>query len=219
MVQNVDMKRVVYFCLGIVLIACITLVVLLLHGPKERETWSTLAALLAVIAAVIAILPALRILEIQEGALRPRPIPHFDLTSRYDLLQLRVKNLGASVAYDVHLTWKAHPVDHKGSEVRSLDRISALLPGESVSTLIGTAHDTVKRLSHTQFEGECHFKDSSGKRLRQKFICSVDASQKQLVHDNELPKTLRELQDIPKELARIAKYLEKLMPGPENEAE
>jgi hypothetical protein len=217
MVQNVDMKRVVYFCLGIVLIACITIVAVLLHGAKEKETWSTLAALLAVIAAVIAVLPALRVLEIQEDTLRPRPTPHFDLTSRYDLLQLRVKNLGAGVAYDVHLTWKAHPVDHKGSEVRSLDRISVLLPGESVSTLIGASHDTVKRLSHTQFEGECRYKDSSGKRLRQKFICSVDASQQQLLHDNELPKTLRELQDVPKELARIAGLLEKLMPQSEND--
>jgi hypothetical protein len=209
------MRRTVYFCLGIVLVTCITLVALLLHGPKEKETWSTLAGLLAVIAAVIAVLPALRVLEIQEDALRPRPTPYFDLTSRYDLLQLRVKNLGAGVAYDVQLTWKTHPVDHEGNEVRSLDRISVLLPGKSVSTLIGASHDTVKLFADTQFEGECRYKDSTGKGLRQNFIWSVDASQKQLLHENELPKTLRELQDVPKELARIAEQLEKLMPRSE----
>lgn len=206
------MKTAVYFCLGIVLVACITLAAILLYGPKEKETWTTLAALLAVTAAVIAVLPALRVLELQEDSLRPRPIPYFDLTSRYDLLQLRVKNFGAGVAYDVQLKWKTRPVDHKGNEVQSLDRISVLLPQESVSTLIGASHDAVGKLSDTQFEGECHYKDSSGKRFRQNFICSVVASQKQLQHDNELPKTLRELQDIPKELARIAEQLEKLVP-------
>jgi len=206
------MKTVVYFCLGIVLVVCITLAAILLYGPKEKETWSTLAALLAVTAAVIAVFPALRVLELQEDSLRPLPTPYFDLTSRYDLLQLRVKNFGAGVAYDVLLKWKTHPVDHNGNEVQSLDRISVLLPQNSVSTLIGASHDIVRKLADTQFEGECHYKDSSGKRFRQNFICSVDASQKQLLHDNELPKTLRELQDIPKELARIAEQLEKLLP-------
>jgi hypothetical protein len=212
MVQNVEMKTAVYCCLGIVFVACVGLAAFLLHGPKEKETWSTLAAVLAVIAAVIAVLPALRVIEIQEDSQRPRPTPYFDLTSRYDLLQLRVKNFGASIAYDVQLKWKTRPVDHKGNEVCSLDCISVLVPQESVSTLIGTAHDTVRKLSDSQFEGECHFKDASGKRFRQRFICSVDASRKQLLHDNELPKTLRELQDIPKELARIADQLEKLTP-------
>jgi len=210
--QNIVMKTAVYCCLGILFLACIGLAAFLLHGPKEKETWSTLAAVLAVIAAVIAVLPALRVLEVQEDSQRPRPTPYFDLTSRYDLLQLRVKNFGASAAYDVHLKWKTRPIDHKGNEVKSLDHISVLVPLESVSTLIGASNDTVRNLSDTQFEGECHYKDASGKRYRQKFICSVDASQKQLLHDNELPKTLRELQDIPKELARIAAQLERLMP-------
>jgi len=206
------MKAAVYFCLGIVLVVCVTLAAFLLYGPKEKETWSTLAALLAVTAAVIAVLPALRVLEIQEDSLRPRPTPYFDLTSRYNLLQLRVKNFGVGVAYDVQLNWKTCPVDHKGNEVQSLDRISVLLPQESVSALIGASHDTVRRFSDTQFEGECQYKDSSGKRFRRNFICSVNARQKQLLHDNEWPKTLRELQNIPKELARIAEQLDKLQP-------
>jgi len=115
------MKTAVYLCLGIVLVVCVTLAAILLYGPKEKETWSTLAALLAVAAAVIAVFPALRIIELQEDSLRPRPTPYFDLTSRFSLLQLRVKNLGAGVANDVQLKWKTHPVDHKGNEIQSLD--------------------------------------------------------------------------------------------------
>jgi len=176
------MKTAARFCLAVVLLACLTLAGFLLHGPKEKETWSTLTGLLAVIAAVIAALPALRVLEIQEDALRPRPTPYLDLTSRHNLLQLRVKNLGGGVAYDVELHWKAQPVDHEGNKVTSLDHTSTLLPQESVSTLMGPSSKMVTGLSDTRFEGECCFKDSTGRKFRQRFICSVDGNQKQLVH-------------------------------------
>jgi hypothetical protein len=110
-----------------------------------------------------------------------------------------------------------HPVDHKGDEVRSLDQIAILLPQESVSVLVGAAHDTVRRFSDARFEGQCQYKDSTGKKFCEEFVCSVDASRKQLVHDNEMPKTLRELQDIPKELARIADQLGNLMSRSEDD--
>jgi hypothetical protein len=206
------MKTAARLCVAVVLLACLALAGFLLFGPKEKEPrekekWSALTGVLAVTAASIGVLPALRVLELQEDALRPRPTPYFDLTSRYNLLQLRVKNFGGGAAYDVQLHWKSYPVDHEGNRITSLDRISIILPQESVSTLVGASSKMVREFSNTRFEGECQFKDSNGKTFRQKFICSVDASQQQLVHDNELPKTLRELQDIPKELARIVEQL------------
>jgi hypothetical protein len=206
------MKILARISLALVFLVSVGLAGFLLHGPKEKETWATLTGLMAVIAAVVAVLPAIRILEIQEDLLRPRPTPYFDLTSRYGLLQLRVKNLGGGVAYDVKLKWKAHPVDHKGNKVTSLDNISVLLPQESASSLIGSSAHVVKELAQNRFEGECWCKDSTGKRLREKFICSVDAHQKQLIHDYELPKALHDLQEVPKELARIADLLEKFKP-------
>jgi len=202
-------KNFAHTLLLIVFVASLSLLAFLLHEPKEKETWATITGLLAVIAAVIAVVPALRVLEIQEDALRPRPTPYFDITSRYNLLQLRVKNLGGGVAYDVQLKWKAHPLDHNGGKITALDHISVLLPQESASALVGASSNMVKELSRSKFEGECCFKDSTGKRLRQKFICSVDAHQKQLLHDDELPKALHDLQDVPKELSRIADLLEK----------
>lgn len=208
--HNACVRILVRSSLIIILVASLSLAGFLLLGPKEKETWATLTGLLAVIAAVVAILPALRVLDIQEDAMRPRPTPYFDLTSRYGLLQLRVKNLGGGVAYDVHLKWKTHPVDHKGEQVTSLDHISVLLPQQSVSTLVGPSAFVVKELSNSWFEGECLCKDSTGKRIREKFICSVDAHQKQLVYDEELPKALHDLQEVPKTLGRIADLLEEI---------
>lgn len=41
-------------------------------------------------------------------------------------------------------------------------------------------------------------------------MCSVDGSQKQLLHNDEVLKTLHDVQEIPTELERIADLLEKL---------
>jgi hypothetical protein len=208
--HNVRVRTLVRLSLAIILIACLTLIGFLLHGPKEKDTFAVLTGLLAVIAAVIGAVPALRIVEIQEDTLRPRPTPYFDLTSRYNMLQLRVKNIGGGVAYDVHLIWKTHPLDQSGNKVTSLDEISVLLPQDSASVLIGVSHEAVKAFSQKRFEGECTFKNSNGRKYREKFICSVDGNRKQLIHDDELPKALRDVQEIPKILGRIADQLEKL---------
>ena len=194
--------------LVIIAFACFALAVYLLYAPKEKETWATLTGLLAVVAAVIAVLPALRVLEIQEDVLRPRPIPHFDLSSRYHLLQLRVKKFGGGVAYDVRLRWKEHPRDHKGEEITSLDQISVLLPQDSVSTLVGASPTFVKELSQSRFQGECRFRDSTGKGYHDDFVCSVDGNLKQLLHNDEMLKALHDVQEIPKELTRIADLLQ-----------
>ena len=202
------MRHLARISLIIVALACLALAAFILKAPREKETWAALTGVLAVIAAIIAASPALRMLEIQEDAMRPRPTPYFDLTSRYSLLQLRVKNLGGGVAYGIQLNWKTHPINYKGEKADNVDHISVLLPQESASTLIGTSVEFVKKLSNSQFEGECLCRDATGKKYRQKFICSVDGSQKQLVHDDELPKTLYELQKLPEQLNRIAKVLE-----------
>jgi hypothetical protein len=201
---------VVRVALVVLFIAAIALTLFLLIWHREKEAWSSLAGALAVIAALIAIIPALRLLELQEDALRPRPIPYFDLTSRYQMHQLRVKNFGGSVAYNIRLEWNAHPVNYEDEKIESLDHITVLLPGESVSTLVGVSTNTVKKYASSRYTGKVRFEDATGKKWKDKFICSVDADQKRLVHDEEMPRTLRDLQDIPKELTRIADALKKL---------
>src|SRR5271166_4187864 len=103
----------------------------LLFRPKQPETWATLTAVLALVAAVISAWPALRVLEIQEDATRPCPTPFFDVTSRYGLMLLRVKNLGAGTAYDVRLNWSQPLHNEEGNEVTALDAIPILIPQES----------------------------------------------------------------------------------------
>jgi hypothetical protein len=189
--------------LVVVFAAAIVLAAMLLLGPKSKETWATLTAVLAVIAAVISAWPSLRVLEIQEDATRPCPTPHFDITSRYGLLLLRVSNIGAGVAYNVQLNWDKHPQDEEGEDVTSLDSISVLMPHDSVSILVGRPHDLLQKYPTMRFEGTLGFKDATGKYRKQRFICSADEYRKRLTFDNEMPRTLHELQKLPKELTEI----------------
>jgi len=201
------MKMMSRVFLAVVFLAAFGLALFLLLGPKEKETWATLTGVLAVIAAVISAWPSIRVLEIQEDATRPCPTPHFDITSRYGLLLLRVKNLGAGVAYDVRLTWKKHPQNEEGEEVSTLDVVPVLMPQESVSVNMGRPHELFKKYPKMRYEGTVEFKDVTGIRIRQEFICSADEHRSRLVHDDEMPRTLYDLQKIPQELAGIRKAI------------
>jgi hypothetical protein len=123
------------------------------------------------------------------------------------LLLLRVKNLGAGVAYDVRLTWKKHPQNEEGEEVSALDVIPALMPQDSVSVNLGRPHELFKKYLDMRYEGAVDFEDVTGRRISQKFICSADEHRSRLVHDDEMPRTLYDLQKIPQELAEIRKAI------------
>ena len=179
--------------------------------PGDREVWSAVTGSLAVLAAVIATWPSLRLMELQEDSLRPYAVPSIDSRSRYQLTQLKVTNLGASVAYDVSIDWDSHPKDEAGIEVRRLDAIPVLLPKEAVSTLLGRPWILFKESEGYTMTGKIRYKDARGKRFQHQFICSGHGYSKGLLHDDELPKTLREVQDIPKHLEEINKSLQALL--------
>jgi len=107
-------------------------------------------------------------------------------------------------------------MDHNGDEITVLDEIPVLLPDESVSTLVGASHDIVKKYTGIRFEGEAHFEDANGRLFCQKFVCSTQEHRKRLIHDEELPKTLRDLQDVPKQLGQIVDALNELRINQEN---
>lgn len=205
------MRILIRILLGLVLVAAVVLAVVLLLGLKETETvmWATLTAVLAVVAAVISAWQSLRILEIQEDATRPCPTPYFDITSRYGFLLLRVKNLGAGVAYGVHLNWNKRPQNEEGEEVTAVDAVPVLVPHESVSVLVGRPHELFNKYPAMRFEGIVECKDVTGKHMTQPFICSADEHRSRLVHDDELPRTLYDLQQIPKRLDGIADAIRK----------
>ena len=188
----------------VVFVLAFGLAVHLLSLPKEKETLATLAATLAVIAAVISAWPSLKVLELQEDATRPNPVLYFDVSSRYLLMLLKMKNCGAAVAYDIVVNWEMHPTNDQNEEVTALDQVAVLVPQQSVSVNIGLSNTLLTRKKSMTFLGTLEFRDSSGKKYSTPFKCSADQFARQLDFDEEMPKTLHELQKLPKNLENIA---------------
>lgn len=199
-------RRTLLYSLFLASICCIIYVLL---GANSQK-FPLVIALLAVLAAIIAALPSFKLLELQEDSVRPHIFPHFDYSSRHNLLQLRVVNLGNVVAHDIRLTWLEHIPGIEGESIESLDRIQLLLPNGSASTLIGESRAKVQEFGDKKFMGFCTYTDSRGKWYKEAFTLSVEGYRKRLVHDDELPKTLRELQELPEKLGKIEEAIRSL---------
>ena len=69
--------------------------------------------------------------------------------------------------------------------------------------MVGRPHQLFQKYPTMRFEGMVEFRDATKKSMRYAFICSADEHRKRLVHDDELPRTLYELQQIPNKLSEI----------------
>ncbi len=178
-------------------------------GFKETETWAVIAAVLAVITAILSAWSTQRSLELQEDALKAYPYPYIDVKSRYSLMQLRVKNFGGSIAHDIKIKWNSPPLlNRKGeeahfTEVKDASDIAVLLPGESVAVLIDASMQAYTKNQDMNYSGEIEFRNASGRKRKHPFFISAEPYRHTLLHEEEQPKTLRDIQKIPDELEKI----------------
>ncbi|HSG15109.1 MAG TPA: hypothetical protein VLE70_02150 [Anaerolineae bacterium] len=139
----------------------------------------------------------------------------FDLTSRFGLALLRVKNTGGMVAHSISLEWTPELRNDKGETIgfpktNDTPAISVLLPGESISQIIGVHHEFIASHPETEFTGYITFQDPSRYTYKRPFRLDGRPFVGTPTHDDEAVKTHYELQKLPKELADIRKVLEKL---------
>jgi hypothetical protein len=86
-------------------------------GPADPSAWATVAAGLAVVAAIVSGWTSQRVLELQEDAQAPNPVPVIDVRSRYQLAQFRITNHGGSSAHNVRIAWQQQLKDSTGLDV------------------------------------------------------------------------------------------------------
>lgn len=182
---------------------------LLKLGLAEPSAWATVAAALAVVAAVASAWTSQRVLELQEDSLAPNPVPVIDLRRRYELAQFRVTNHGGGSAHDVKITWQQQLRDAEGKDVLlGRDVAIPVIPaGESASVLLGSSHSFVKTHQATTFRGTIEYSNASGRPYRKLFVVTAEHERVALTHDEETPKTLRELQKLPDELKAVARAI------------
>jgi len=187
------------------LIAWVAVVSLHSLGLNNVTTWATLAAALAVLAAVASAWTSQRMVELQEDALQPNLVPWIDLRSRYGMAQFRITNHGGSAAYDIRLSWERPLQDAEGRIVTlgTNTPIPVLEAKQSASVLIGIPHMWFSKVSDTTSKGSINFLNASGHRRSAPFIVSAEHERSALVHHDELPKTLYELQKLPDLLEKL----------------
>lgn len=173
-----------------------------------RDSAAVVAASLAVTASLVSAWTGQRVLELQEDAQQPYPYPFFDVTSRYSVMQLRVTNFGGSVARDINLKCDNPLLNAKGdpvtfSEQEGAPDIAVLLPGQSVTTPVGTDEEIFGERTDLNYSGSVKFKTASGKDEEHPFYLSAEQYRHTLAYDEEQLKTHHQLQQIPKEVKTL----------------
>jgi hypothetical protein len=207
-----DAARVLFrIVLGTAILVALAVAVISVRalGTADPVVWATLAAVLAVIAAVVSAWTGQRVLELQEDAQRPNPVPVIDLRSRYQLAQFRITNHGETPAHRVRIIWQQQLRDAEGSDVvLGRDEPIPLIPsGESASVKMGLSNAFIQAHANTTFTGIISFADASDRTFNRSFVISAEHGRTAQVHDEESPKTNFELQKIPGELEQVARNI------------
>lgn len=211
------MRKVVRTFLAVASVIAIMAIAMAFYflSPYEGTTWATVAAASAVIASVITAYNGQRVFEIQQSAQRPYPYPIIDASSRYQLLQLRVRNFGGTAAHDINLDWKNRPLDFQNRPVSftlqsGAPEIAVLLPGQSIATPIDSEVEFFRKHEDANYTGRVFFKDASARTLHHDFHVSAEQYRLSSSHAEEEPKTYSELQKIPKQLEELRHAVERL---------
>lgn len=106
--------------------------------------WNTIAATLAVITAIIGTFLSLKIVWKQEDEFEPEILVLFDVDSRSGVIQLVIKNIGGSNAYDIKLKWNKTLKDAKDKEV-VLPYVPVLTKGDSIKLIIDSTKDRLQK--------------------------------------------------------------------------
>ena len=144
--------------------------------------------------------------RLQEDALEPNPQPSIDSRSRYGLVQFRLVNKGQTAAHDLSVRWKVPLSTVEGNVVSLGDggTLAVLVPGDSLSVVLGEAKLFFDKFPSTTASGVLSFSNASGDVLSREFVVTAEHERSALRHDREEPKTHYELQKIPAALDKIS---------------
>lgn len=191
-------------------------------GPYEGAAWTTLAAALAVSASLMTVgigeqvlQLQQRVLQLQEDAQQPYPYPSVDVTSRYQLMQLRVTNYGGSVARNISLEWDEPLLNDQDQQVQFMGQegapdIAVLLPGQSVAARLGDEIEMYNKYNDMNYSGIIKFSNASGKTMKRSFFLSAEQYRGGYSYEEEGVRAHYELQRIPKELKKLNDTVKKL---------
>ena len=181
---------------------------ILLVDSEKASAWNAIAASLAVITAIISTWGAQKIIEQQEDAQKPSPYLYFDVSSRYQLVLLAIKNSGGTPSYKVSITWEKPLINYKGENIPSSE-IPILLPNETISIVVDQSASIFTN-QDLNYSGKISYYNSSNNLFQRDFEISLEQYRGTLMYSDESLKTHYQLQKLPDILEKIESQLKEI---------
>jgi hypothetical protein len=211
------MRYILRVTFVLTIISSIFLVVI---GVCNRE-WETVTASVSLIIAIISAWIAHEIFIKQSDTERPQIILRLDFKSRYGLILLVAENFGQKPAFNIKIMWDKELMNLNDEVITfnkydSIFDIPVLNTKEQTSIYIDTSDQFFEKHKEDEldYSGIISFQESlnSKKRTKYPFYLSFKHYGLTPYFENELPKTLYELQKIPEKLDKIEEALKKNKP-------
>lgn len=206
------MRRILIFCFILLLLSSISLSVI---GLVNKE-WETLTATISLTIAIISGWIAYEAFFRQSLSERPQIILRTDSKSRYGMILLVAENLGKKPAFNITLDWNQELLNCKNEKItfNKYDdnvEIPVLNPMENTSVIIDSQANFYKRYRdiNLDFNGTINFQESLNSKKITSYPFSFSFRHQGLSPSfkDELPKTLYELQKLPKKMDEIKQVL------------
>ena len=210
------MRRLLQALFTIFLLAAIFLVVI----SYINQEWQTITASISLIIAIISGWIAYEVFYRQNQTEKPQIILRFDFRSRHSLVLLVAENLGKKPAFDIKIKWNRELINFEEERVKfnkydNLSEISVLNANEHTSVAIDVPENLFERYKgdEMEFGGIITFKESitSKRTTSYPFYLSLKHYGNSPTIETEEPKTMFELQKIPKKLDEIKNEISKVL--------
>ncbi|KAA9357008.1 hypothetical protein [Larkinella humicola] len=183
--------------------------------------WETLTASISLTIAIISAWVAYETFYLQNQSKRPQIVLTIDSQSRHSLFLLVCQNLGEKAAFNFKFTWTRPLLDLKGNQItfksnpKIVDcEIPVLNAKEKLSIIVDEIGSFYKKNKDDSkyYSGTISFQESltCNKKTSYNFQFSFEQYSETPLSESELPKTLFEIQKIPKNLEDIKAELQKL---------
>jgi len=185
----------------------------------KNNEWESLTATISLTIAIIGGWIASESFYNQSLARKPQIILRLDFKSRYDLILLVAENVGEKPAFNIKFEWEQKLINHKGEEIcfnkyDDFIDIPVLNSKENTSVIIDLASQFYekRKTDNLDFNGTIKFQESlnSKRKTSYPFHFSFKHYSMSPSFENEEPKTMYELQKIPKKLERIKIEINKI---------
>lgn len=201
--------------LFVVGVGAVAIIFIAIFSNLDAAGLNAIAASLAVLASVLAASSSLENVELMREQLNPNITVYFDVYSRYNFIQLCMKNIGGSPAYNIKFEWEGKAlVDFNDKQVffyksGEPNGITVLQPNEVLYSKVNVPYKVFEDEGLT-FPAKLTYTDGFGKSRKKTILLSLEHYRGSLTYAKEEVKAMYQLSKIDEQVNKIITAVNKL---------